>query len=94
MYEASAGLLCADVPTLVGIFPFPLRYFEVHRLKPDWSPSSTISSAIGRPTRTSTSISFPTVQWEMAVHAQALPLAAAELSDRGLALAPLKTPGA
>jgi hypothetical protein len=28
------------VPTLVGIdhgFSFPLRYFEVHRLKPDWS---------------------------------------------------------
>src|SRR5260221_9037201 len=28
-----------DVPTLVGIdhgFSFPLRYFEVHRLKPDW----------------------------------------------------------
>jgi hypothetical protein len=29
-----------DVPTLVGIdhgFSFPLRYFEVHLLKPDWS---------------------------------------------------------
>ncbi|CAA6603761.1 conserved hypothetical protein [Rhodospirillaceae bacterium LM-1] len=28
-----------DVPTLVGIdhaFSFPLRYFEVHRLQPDW----------------------------------------------------------
>jgi hypothetical protein len=27
------------MPTLVGIahgFSFPLRYFEVHRLKPDW----------------------------------------------------------
>jgi hypothetical protein len=32
--------LAEDVPTLVGIdhgFSFPLRYFEVHRLKPDWS---------------------------------------------------------
>jgi hypothetical protein len=31
--------LTEDVPTLVGIdhgFSFPLRYFEVHRLKPDW----------------------------------------------------------
>jgi hypothetical protein len=31
--------LTDDVPTLVGIdhgFSFPLRYFEVHRLKPDW----------------------------------------------------------
>jgi hypothetical protein len=31
--------LAEDVPTLVGIdhgFSFPLRYFEVHRLKPDW----------------------------------------------------------
>jgi hypothetical protein len=42
-----------DAPTLVGIdhgFSFPLRYFEVHGLKPDWPPSSTISNAIGRPT--------------------------------------------
>jgi hypothetical protein len=34
------GRLPEDVPTLVGIdhgFSFPLRYFEVHRLKPDWS---------------------------------------------------------
>ena len=32
--------LSADRPTLVGIdhgFSFPLRYFEVHRLPPDWS---------------------------------------------------------
>jgi hypothetical protein len=32
--------LAEDVPTLVGIdhgFSFPLRYFEVHRLVPDWS---------------------------------------------------------
>jgi hypothetical protein len=32
--------LAEDVPTLVGIdhgFSFPLRYFEVHRLQPDWS---------------------------------------------------------
>jgi hypothetical protein len=32
--------LAEDVPSLVGIdhgFSFPLRYFEVHRLKPDWS---------------------------------------------------------
>jgi hypothetical protein len=31
--------LAEDVPSLVGIdhgFSFPLRYFEVHRLKPDW----------------------------------------------------------
>lgn len=31
--------LAEDVPTLVGIdhgFSFPLRYFEVHRLPPDW----------------------------------------------------------
>ena len=31
--------LAEDVPTLVGIdhgFSFPLRYFEVHRLLPDW----------------------------------------------------------
>ncbi len=31
--------LAGDVPTLVGIdhgFSFPLRYFEVHRLPPDW----------------------------------------------------------
>ncbi len=31
--------LSEDVPTLVGIdhgFSFPLRYFEVHRLEPDW----------------------------------------------------------
>jgi hypothetical protein len=32
--------LAEDVPSLVGIdhgFSFPLRCFEVHRLKPDWS---------------------------------------------------------
>ena len=32
--------LAEDVPTLVGIdhgFSFPLRYFEVHGLEPDWS---------------------------------------------------------
>jgi hypothetical protein len=32
--------LAEDLPTLVGIdhgFSFPLRYFEVHQLKPDWS---------------------------------------------------------
>lgn len=32
--------LSEDVPTLVGIdhgFSFPLRYFEVHRIPPDWS---------------------------------------------------------
>lgn len=31
--------LAENLPTLVGIdhgFSFPLRYFEVHRLKPDW----------------------------------------------------------
>jgi hypothetical protein len=34
-----AELLSQDVPTLVGIdhgFSFPLRYFELHRLEPDW----------------------------------------------------------
>jgi len=33
--------LAEDVPALVGIdhgFSFPLRYFEVHRLLPDWPP--------------------------------------------------------
>lgn len=37
--EWLAGRLAEDVPTLVGIdhgFSFPLRYFEVHRLEPDW----------------------------------------------------------
>ena len=32
--------LAEDVPTLVGIdhgFSFPLRYFETHRLLPNWS---------------------------------------------------------
>ena len=46
--------LAEDAPTLVGIdhgFSFPLRYFEVHRLRPTGRRSSTISSAIGRPTR-------------------------------------------
>jgi hypothetical protein len=31
--------LSEDIPTLVGIdhgFSFPLRYFETHRLNPDW----------------------------------------------------------
>jgi len=34
-----AERLAEDVPTLVGIdhgFSFPLRYFEVHDLLPDW----------------------------------------------------------
>jgi hypothetical protein len=34
------AVLAQDVPTLVGIdhgFSFPLRYFEVHQLLPDWS---------------------------------------------------------
>jgi hypothetical protein len=33
-------VLAEDRATLVGIadgFSIPLRYFEVHRLKPDWS---------------------------------------------------------
>jgi len=33
-------ILTEDRPTLIGIdhgFSFPLRYFEAHRLKPDWS---------------------------------------------------------
>ena len=34
------GLLAENMPTLVGIdhaFSFPLRYFEAHQIKPDWS---------------------------------------------------------
>ncbi len=37
--EWLVATLAEDVPTLVGIdhgFSFPLRYFEVHRLPPDW----------------------------------------------------------
>lgn len=37
--EWLAVRLIEDVPTLVGIdhgFSFPLRYFEVHHLVPDW----------------------------------------------------------
>jgi hypothetical protein len=37
--EWLVGILSEDVPTLVGIdhgFSFPLRYFEVHGLLPDW----------------------------------------------------------
>ena len=37
--EWLAERLAEDVPTLVGIdhgFSFPLRYFEVHQLPPDW----------------------------------------------------------
>ena len=38
--EWLAERLAEDVPTLVGIdhgFSFPLRYFEVHHLPPDWA---------------------------------------------------------
>jgi hypothetical protein len=38
--EWLADSLAADVPTLVGIdhgFSFPLRYFEMYGLKPEWS---------------------------------------------------------
>lgn len=38
--EWLAARLFEDVPTIVGIdhgFSFPLRYFEVHHLEPDWS---------------------------------------------------------
>jgi hypothetical protein len=34
-----ADVLNEDIPTIVGIdhsFSFPLRYFEVHRLEPEW----------------------------------------------------------
>jgi hypothetical protein len=34
-----AARLAEDVPTIVGIdhgFSFPLRYFELHQLAPDW----------------------------------------------------------
>lgn len=37
--EWLVALLREDVPTLVGVdhgFSFPLRYFEVHHLEPDW----------------------------------------------------------
>jgi hypothetical protein len=40
MAEWLIALLAEDRATLVGIdhgFSFPLRYFEVHRLKPDWA---------------------------------------------------------
>ncbi len=39
MAEWLLACLLEDVPTLVGIdhgFSFPLRYFEVHHLAPDW----------------------------------------------------------
>jgi len=39
MAEWLVDRLAEDLPTLVGIdhgFSFPLRYFEVHNLKPDW----------------------------------------------------------
>ena len=52
-------VLAGNVPTLVGIdhgFSFPRRYFEAHHLSPDWPPSSTISSATGRQTKTSMSV--------------------------------------
>ena len=68
--------LAEDVPTLVGIdhgFSFPLRYFEHHRIPPDWPASSTISSAIGRPTRTSTSISSATGGSATGLRARATP---------------------
>jgi hypothetical protein len=64
-------------PTLVGIdhgFSFPLRYFEAHGLKPDWSaflddfqrhwPTDAI---------TPMSISFVTARWERARPAWAIP---------------------
>lgn len=38
--QAERRRLAEDEPTLVGIdhgFSFPLRYFETHRLPPDWS---------------------------------------------------------
>ena len=37
--EWLADRLAEDAPTIVGIdhgFSFPLRYFEVHQLEPDW----------------------------------------------------------
>ena len=39
MAEWLVTILSQDAPTLVGIdhgFSFPLRYFEVHGLEPDW----------------------------------------------------------
>jgi hypothetical protein len=72
--EWLAEELAKDSPTIVGIdhgFSFPLRYFEVHALKPDWPPSSMIFSAIGRPMRTSTSISSVMARWETEPHAWA-----------------------
>jgi hypothetical protein len=62
--------LAEDVPTLVGIdhgFSFPLRYFEAYAIKPTGIPSSTISSAIGRPTMTTPMwISSMTAHWATA----------------------------
>ena len=48
--EWLADRLAEDAPTIVGIdhgFSFPLRYFEVHQLEPDWPRSWRTSSAIG-----------------------------------------------
>ena len=52
-------LLAEDTPTLVGIdhaFSFPLRYFEFHRLPPDWPilPSGPMNSRARTATETST----------------------------------------
>ena len=59
--------LAEDAPTLVGIdhgFSFPLRYFEVHGLAPDW----------GRPTRTTPmSSSYAKGRWATALRAWATP---------------------
>jgi hypothetical protein len=73
------------VSTLVGIdhsFSFPLRYFEVHRLKPIGLPSSMTSSAISQPTRKSTLISFVTASEKMAVRAQAMPVGGGLTEER------------
>jgi len=68
--------LAEDVPTLVGIdhgFSFPLRYFEVHGLLPDW-PQFLDDFQRHRPTRiTSMSISSATASAVTARRVWAMP---------------------
>ena len=69
--------LAEDAPTLVGIdhgFSFPLRYFEVHGLKPDW-PAFLDDFQRHWPTdeTTSMSISSAMARWATARRAWAMP---------------------
>jgi hypothetical protein len=72
--------LAEEVPTLVGIdhgFSFPLRYFEAHRLKPDWPSFLDDFQRHWPRTRTSTSISSGMASQETALLALAVPDGAA-----------------